>query len=445
MLVFAAPPQMTGRDIPPDPVPSGNTPADRLGQVLALFLKARGDSAQIAPETLAMHQSTLSGAMERNLHQAALDQAGRFPKRDSTGIVDHPALKAHLETLNQLCAALKSSQPSAAGDMMALQAVLDILATRSARQRHCEGALHPAPPGEETGREYWRGARLDLAQCDLRGLSGTRQGRREFDLSHSDLTGAQLDAADFKRAKLRGADLSGARLNGADLRLADFTGAVLHNAQLKAAELEKARLCQADLRGADLREARLPGARLDHGDLQQARFSHALLSWVRFDHSTLTEAELEQTDLRGANLNAAVLHHARMAKTNLGAASLQHAILTGADLGASLLNLAQFQDADLSGANLQGALLWGSRFSDSTKLKDADFTGAAFKDLDLSKLAVTPEQLAQGFGDGSVILPPGLTAGEYPLTHWTAEPLSLDNSPQSDAFTQAWRAWQKAQ
>ena len=96
------------------------------------------------------------------------------------------------------------------------------------------------------------------------------------DLSHADLSHAELHGADLSDADLRGADLSDADLRGADLSDADLRGADLSGADLHDANLRYANLRYANLRYANLNCACLHGADLSGADLRDA--NHVQLS-----------------------------------------------------------------------------------------------------------------------------------------------------------------------
>ena len=97
------------------------------------------------------------------------------------------------------------------------------------------------------------------------------EGKRA-DLSHADLSNANLKYADLSNADLSHADLSNANLryvdlNNADLSHADLRGASLSHADLSNADLRDANLKYADLSNADLSFADLRGADLDYSCL----------------------------------------------------------------------------------------------------------------------------------------------------------------------------------
>ena len=91
-----------------------------------------------------------------------------------------------------------------------------------------------------------------------------------WDLSGSDLRGADLSRARLRGANLRASWLSGADLSMADLREADMEEAILDGACLEDANLRSANLQFANLSGALMQDCDLRGANLQCADLSDA-------------------------------------------------------------------------------------------------------------------------------------------------------------------------------
>lgn len=102
---------------------------------------------------------------------------------------------------------------------------------------------------------------------------------------------------------------------------------------------------------------------------------------------------------RVENPNATVdLSRADLSRTDMLLANL-----SGADLSGANLVLANLKGADLSGANLRKANLVGARMI-GVDLERADLRGADLRTAE----DLTPEQLAESFGDKNTQLPEGL-------------------------------------
>jgi uncharacterized protein YjbI with pentapeptide repeats len=133
------------------------------------------------------------------------------------------------------------------------------------------------------------------------------------DLSHGNLSGANLSEVDLSATNLLGADLSATNLFGADLRSTNLFGADLSGANLVRAMVSKADLSAANLTSANLSGARLPGANLTHANL--------------------TRTSLVSADLSGADLSGAILRGTFLPRANLAAAKLTDAYISEAVFG----------------------------------------------------------------------------------------------------------------
>ena len=144
---------------------------------------------------------------------------------------------------------------------------------------------------------------------------------------------------------------------------------------------------EIDLTGANMQGFHLAGLDFSNAKMQEAKLQGAYL-W---------RAKLKGTNLWGGKLQGA----------NLSGAQLQGAYLMEAKLQAAHLGGAKLQGANLWMAELQGASLQGAEFDSSTSFSDATLRGAALKEVDFTNITITPEQLAEAFGDATVTLPGG--------------------------------------
>lgn len=125
----------------------------------------------------------------------------------------------------------------------------------------------------------------------------------EIDLTHADLSGANLTGANLADANLTGArfsdaSLTGARFTRAILTGARFTRAILTRAILTGAGLDKAGLANADLRSADLSGANLSSADLSSANLSSADLSGANLARANLTGVYLVGANISETGVR---------------------------------------------------------------------------------------------------------------------------------------------------
>lgn len=171
-----------------------------------------------------------------------------------------------------------------------------------------------------------------------------------------------------------------------------------------------------DLSGLDLRNAGLWNARMEGANLFKARMEGANLVAARMEGVILLAARMEGADLTQARMEGADLSGAHMEGANLSGA--------------------QMEGANLLAAHMEGANLWGARFDETTSFENSDLSKAALNEVDLSILSLTPEQVTSAFGDGSVILPGGITpqSSDWPA-HWPKQNLSWID------FLIEWKKW----
>lgn len=215
-------------------------------------------------------------------------------------------------------------------------------------------------------------------------------------------------------------------LRGVNLQAADLSNLNLKRTLLTAAHLEGANLSDAHLEGANLWNAHLEGANLGWAHLEGAN-----LMWAHLEGADLVCAHLERANLMWAHLEKAILSYTHLEGADLKGTHLQGAFPNGAHL----------EGADLSYAHLEGADLSGAHFSATTFFNPASIRGAGLKDVDLTIPNTDPNQLpqllAEAFGDASVVLPYGLTAGSAPLDDWSSVKLGQTE------FRDAWYAYKR--
>jgi hypothetical protein len=185
------------------------------------------------------------------------------PEASASGIMAEPDL---WQSRSQSDPNPQPSEPKPSTD---IAAVLEVI-----RRRPDAGQM----------REKRRGWHFDLSTTDLRGA----------DLGSAHLERADLSGAHLERASLGSAHLEGADLSRAHLERADLDSAHLERADLGSAHLERARLYGVHLECANLNEARLEGANLNEAHLKRAR-----LYGTHLEGASLQTAHLEGTELRG--------------------------------------------------------------------------------------------------------------------------------------------------
>jgi uncharacterized protein YjbI with pentapeptide repeats len=270
------------------------------------------------------------------------------------------------------------------------------------------------------------------------------------DISHVNLTEAEMNMTSFVDASLMGASLNQAYLIEADMRRAILDGAKMERAILTDANLSRAYLIVTDLSGAYMRGVNLSDAIFDTSKLNKADLRNANLNGADLFDTDLSGAKILGTDLRNTNLNEAHINLARydsltkwpkgydyinsgaigpkaslvganlsgliLDRLDLQEANLERVNLSGSTLSGSNLYLANMSGADLSWSYLDGANLKVADLSEANltnaKLMGADLTGANLAGADLSGAnlegaIITEDQIKSVKSIDGVIMPDG--------------------------------------
>ena len=197
---------------------------------------------------------------------------------------------------------------------------------------------------------------------------------RRANLSHVNLTGADLTKIDGGGINLTGASLEGAKLVDADLIGAVFSTANGGEANFTRALLEDAKFLTCSLRFANFTEAILDGADLSSADLWGARLDGATAERTCFEGALLDESSMIGVELPGANLAGATLRRAKLSKVVLRDANLRNAVLDGADLSYADLRRATLPNVSLATCQLTHARFAGA-WLDRTRMQASSLGG----------------------------------------------------------------------
>lgn len=282
------------------------------------------------------------------------------------------------------------------------------------------------PAYQQAMREDWCGSKArELSSKDCSAHFARKDD--EFDREWLDFRSAQIAALakpDMRNRDLRNSDLAFASIVGVDL-----AGARLQGSDLGWAQMEGANLLTAQMQRANLVDAQMEGA---------------ILFGAQMEGANLGGAQMQRAELFGAQMEEANLVDAQMEGANLSGAQMQRANLGGAQMEGTILFRAQMEGADLADTQMEGASFIEAHFDDATDFRPATLRAAGLKSVDLSMLDIDPKILAGAFGDATVILPDGLSAGEPPLAHWSTEVLEFyPFDEESLPFHIAWRAFQE--
>ena len=244
------------------------------------------------------------------------------------------------------------------------------------------------PPG------YWR--YLDLTGADILNATAATLSTADDPL---DLSGALLNGAGLTGAVLDGVNLDCATPSETDEHCSQLIGTVLNQASMKGASAVNAALNGAKLIRANLEQANLSGAQLLKSPTTSAS---AIL-----DGAYLKNANLSQADLSGASLINVDWYSSGTGlcdgggwtgtcasgtgSTKLSNADFSGAYLAGLDLSGATVQQADFRGAILAGAHFNNANLSGDpntgalthfngAFLQGANFDSANTTGADFTD-----------------------------------------------------------------
>ncbi len=168
--------------------------------------------------------------------------------------------------------------------------------------------LGPCPPDVEAAARAVGGCRANLPGK----IRFAIESGRTFNLTDSNLVGADLRNANFSgmnlhRVKFMQADLTGADLAKANLQYSVFHDANLAIAKFLRANLSNARLERANLNGVDLTRANLEGTEFSSANLEGARLDLVSMKGARFAGANLAGADFSTANTQGANFACALL------------------------------------------------------------------------------------------------------------------------------------------
>nr|WP_289846667.1 pentapeptide repeat-containing protein [Pacificibacter marinus] len=171
-----------------------------------------------------------------------------------------------------------------------------------------------------------------------------------------------------------------------------------------------------DLTGVNLQAMNLSG-----GDFQSADFSFADLSGAVLQNSNCEKASFTRTNMVGVHAL-----HIKLKRAHIEQANMTEASLCGADLSQTSLHTGRIYGVDFSFANFDGTY-----FLEGSKFANVELRKSAMKDIDLSEIHVSAEDLENTFGDASVFLDDNIAPKHWPK-------VELDDKE----FLEQWRQFQ---
>ncbi len=282
-------------------------------------------------------------------------------------------------------------------------------------QKTLENTLALTREGQTTERMLKAAAQLaatdphGVKQVELR-LGGIFALERIAKESPEDHQSVMAILSAYLRRNFSSTPLSGSRSGDDEDIHAVLTvlGRRQHKLDSTALNLRGVAVPCADLRGTYFKQADLSAASLEGSALGDVHLEGALLAGSSLEGAQMEEANLDGANLAGATLNGAMAYRAQLQRADLTDAHLQRTVLIGANLRKADLTRARLEGAKLSGTHLEEALLVDAR------LDEADLSRSFLHGANLSgAVGVTQEQIDSAFGDGTTLLPSGLTYPPY--------------------------------
>ena len=247
--------------------------------------------------------------------------------------------------------------------------------------------------------------KANLTGAILDGITFNKTNLIEVNLCNSTITNINFNRTNLSRANFSGATIERSMLEEACLINACFIGATIKNIALKHAKLENANFKDADISESNFVGAQMKGVIFENATLCHTTFNRAYLtganfrsatckgqvifSWTKLDDAIFSNADLAGVNMANASLKKAALIDANLSgailsQSQMRGAILKYATMTGTDLEEVILEGANIAGANLEGADLrnshlEGALIKNIRFSESTLIKGAVFSGVQSK------------------------------------------------------------------
>ena len=121
------------------------------------------------------------------------------------------------------------------------------------------------------------------------------------------------------------------------------------------------------------------------------------------DEVDLKRVNLQGFNLKGLNFENVSFRHAKLQVAKLGQVRLPKSSLSCVKPYGARLIYSQIEGADFTQVKLRGIYLWKFTFDSSTVLKEVDFSGYGFREIDLPTMSVEVAYLKSVFFDASVI------------------------------------------
>ncbi|KFK97534.1 MULTISPECIES: DUF2169 domain-containing protein [unclassified Serratia (in: enterobacteria)] len=275
---------------------------------------------------------------------------------------------------------------------------------RSALQQQ-QGALHP---GQEEGLHqlYRLGVTSQNVAPRLSGeqaaqlrtwVIGKMAQDRNFtgcDLTGADLSHLDLSGANLTRAMLENADLSHCILDHATLTQTILARSLMSHTSLRYSLLNEATLAQAICHGCDFTSTELSKVATEGTQFERCNFSQATIAHQMFSETSLTDCDFSAASFDNVIFNGITLENPRFSSARLNKGTfvdsrLERAVFENAQLKRCSMTQCQADNIDFTRARLENCA-----FVAGTSLENARFTRAVLMQCNLRQMPLKGADLS---------------------------------------------------
>lgn len=193
-----------------------------------------------------------------------------------------------------------------------------------------------------------------------------------FDLSHSNLCGADFRGADLSNANFSYCNLSGAKFQNSNLRNANFSHAIIAGATMVIARISGIPI--GNVNHTYFRSAALAGADFSLSKLEKADFVDSELQNCIFEGAFIRECEFGRTRLGKTNFTNCEIQNCDMSNISAHMLSASKCSFLNCTFPSADLTETDFINCEFNNCQLSSAMLVDSKFR-HVRLTECDFTG----------------------------------------------------------------------
>jgi uncharacterized protein YjbI with pentapeptide repeats len=207
-----------------------------------------------------------------------------------------------------------------------------------------------------------------------------------------------------------------------EIQTSETIGIVLANTNLQASRLQNVDFVRADFSGSSFEGAGIDDSFFDCCNFSQALFDGSEINSVSFKGCKFDNAELVLVRWKAANLQRASMKGCIVTQSTFVKIDFSFANLSYARFNNTRVSQTSFRGAQLINTEFKYIFFDNCSFEDCPTFKFAEFQKVGLFNIDLRNVDVNQDQIAQCFGDQTVLLPSDI---QRPI-NWPDWPLGPD-------------------